>query len=298
MGVGGRVFILTELQKCLMKPVIAITSPGAMGAAVGGRLAGHGIKVLTKIAGRSAASRQRAADHELTGATDAEFVQADFLLSIVPPKEALSVAEELAPALRQADRKPVYVDCNAVSPETALRIGEVMAGAGVPYVDGGIIGGPPREGYTPRLYVSGAEASRVEVLNQYGLDVRTVEGGLGAASALKLSYAGINKGVIGLGAAMVLAAKRAGVEDALMRELSESQRALLAQLLRGVPDMFAKAERWVPEMEEIANYAGPGGGADIFRGMARLYERLAKDLNDTQGEIGALDDFFSRPPRK
>lgn len=281
-----------------MKPVIAITSPGAMGAAVGGRLAGHGIKVVTKIIGRSAASRQRAAVYGLTGATDAELAQADFLLSIVPPKEAFSIAEGLAPALRQADGKPVYVDCNAISPETALRIGEIVADTGASYVDGGIIGGPPRVGYTPRLYVSGTDARRVEALNQYGLDVRTVEGGIGAASALKLSYAGINKGVIGLSAAMVLAAKRAGVEDALMSELSDSQRALLAQLSRGVPDMFSKAERWAPEMEEIANYAGSGGEAEIFNGMARLYERLAKDLAASQDEIGALGEFFRRPSQK
>ena len=281
-----------------MAPVVSIIAPGNMGAAVGGRLTAHGVKVLTSISGRSAASRARAAAHGLTAAADAEIAQADFLLSIVPPKEAVALAERLAPALAAADPKPVYVDCNAVSPETALRIGEVVAGAGAPYVDGGIIGGPPRDGYTPRLYVSGTDARRAEVLNQHGLDVRTVAGGIGAASALKLSYAGINKGMIGLGAAMVLAAKRAGVEDALMSELSDSQRALLAQLARGVPDMFAKAERWAPEMEEIANYAGPGGEAEIFRGLARLYVRLAKDLNDTQGEIGALDAFFARPPRK
>jgi L-threonate 2-dehydrogenase len=275
-----------------MNPVIAITSPGNMGAAMGGRLVEHGIKVLTKIAGRSAASRERANIHRLTDATDTQFAEVDFLLSIAPPKEAVTIAEALAPALSRSISKPVYVDCNAVSPETARRIGEVLAGTGVSYVDGGIIGGPPREGYTPRLYVSGPDAERMLALNAFGLDVRAVEGGIGAASALKLSYAGINKGVIGLGAAMVLAARRAGVEDAFMRELSESQRALLAQLSRGVPDMFSKAERWAPEMREIADYAGPGGEAEIYAGLASFYERLAADLNGLQGEIRALDAFF------
>ena len=138
-----------------MNPVIAITSPGNMGAAVGGRLTAQGVKVLTKIAGRSAASRRRAADMGLVDAFDSDFVQADFLLSIVPPKVALATAEALAPALRLAGRKPIYVDCNAISPAKAAQIGDVLAATGTPYVDGGIIGGPPREGYTPRLYVSG-----------------------------------------------------------------------------------------------------------------------------------------------
>jgi putative dehydrogenase len=280
-----------------MNPVIAITSPGNMGAAIGGRLTAHGVKVLTKITGRSAASRRRATANGLIDAGDSAFAQADFLLSIVPPKAALATAEAMAPVLGKASRKPIYVDCNAISPATAARIGEILAASGTPYVDGGIIGGPPREGYTPRLYVSGPEAKSVDALNRYGLDVRAVEGGIGAASALKLSYAGINKGVIGLGAAMVLAAKRAGVEDALMRELSDSQRALLAQLSRSVPDMFSKAERWAPEMEEIAAYASLDGEAEVYRGFARLYERLAKDLAGPREEIDALETFFN-PPRK
>jgi 3-hydroxyisobutyrate dehydrogenase-like beta-hydroxyacid dehydrogenase len=275
-----------------MNPVIAITSPGNMGAAVGGRLTAQGVKVLSPFSQRSAASRARATSHGLTDATDSELAQADFLLSIVPPKEAVAVAERLAPALAAAKRKVVYVDCNAVSPKTAARIGEVLAATGADYVDGGIIGGPPREGYTPRLYVSGTGAERVLELNKFGLDVRLVKGGIGAASALKLSYAGINKGAIGLGAAMILAARRAGVEGDLMRELSESQRGLLAQFSRGIPDMFSKAERWAPEMIEIADYGGDGGEADIYRGLAAFYERLAANFEGSQDEIGALKDFF------
>jgi L-threonate 2-dehydrogenase len=275
-----------------MKPVIAITSPGNMGAAIGGRLTAHGLKLLTKLEGRSAASRARAAKHGLEAATDEDFAKADLILSILPPKDAVGIAEALAPALRHASRKPVYVDCNAVSPETAKRIGAILAGTGVNYVDGGIVGGPPREGHTPRLYVSGDKAREVEVLNQYGLDVRTVSGGIGAASALKLSYAGINKGLVGLGAAMVLAARRAGVEDAFLKELTESQRAVLTQLTRGVPDMFSKAERWAPEMEEIASYLGTRGEAETFRGFAGLFERLAADFNGNKEEIDVLADFF------
>jgi L-threonate 2-dehydrogenase len=275
-----------------MNPVIAITSPGNMGAAIGGRLAAHGIKVLTKLSGRSAASRDRARAYGLSDASDAELARADFLLSIAPPKEAVAIAEALAPALRDASGRAVYVDCNAISPQTAARIGQVLADSGAQYVDGGIIGGPPREGYTPRLYVSGTDAERVLDLNRFGLDVRLVEGGIGAASALKLSYAGINKGVIGLGAAMVLAARRAGVEDALLRELADSQRGLLAQLSRGVPDMFSKAERWAPEMREIADYVERGVEADIYDGLAEFYERLAADFTGPKDEIGALEEFF------
>jgi 3-hydroxyisobutyrate dehydrogenase-like beta-hydroxyacid dehydrogenase len=277
-------------------PIVAIIAPGNMGAAVGSRLTAQGVTVLTSFASRSAASVARAKAAGMKDASDAELVQADFLLSIVPPKHALGLAERLAPALTTTNRKPIYVDCNAVSPATAERIAAVVAATGAPFVDGGIIGGPPREGYAgPKFYVSGADAHRVAELNRFGLIVRVVDGPVGAASALKLSYAGINKGMIALGATMVLAARRAGVEADLLRELSESRRSVLAQLSGGVPDMFGKAERWAPEMDQIADYADDD--AEIFSGMARLYERLAVDLEGDREEIDALKDFFAAVQR-
>jgi 3-hydroxyisobutyrate dehydrogenase-like beta-hydroxyacid dehydrogenase len=279
-----------------MAPVVAVIAPGNMGAAIGGRLAASGLKVLTSLANRSAASAERAAAARLEPAGDQEIARADYLLSIVPPRHAIALAERLAPALTAANRKPVYVDCNAISPRSTSRIAEILEPMGVPFVEGGIMGGPPREGYSgPKIFVSGRQAQRVaDDLSRYGLLVRAIAGGVGAASALKLSYAGINKGMIAIGAAMVLAARRAGVEPELMRELSDSQRALVAQLTRGVPDMFSKAERWAPEMREIADYAGVGGETDIFGGMADLYERLAADFSGSQDEIEALRDFFGR----
>src|SRR5688572_10652778 len=123
-----------------MKPVIAITSPGAMGAAVGGRLTAHGARVLANLEGRSPASRQRAEANGLIASTDQEVANADFLLSIVPPKEAVAVAERLAPVLSAASRKPLFIDCNAVSPNSVLQIGAGVEAAGAPFVDGGIIG--------------------------------------------------------------------------------------------------------------------------------------------------------------
>ncbi len=60
-------------------------------------------------------------------------------------------------------------------------------------------------------------------LNDYGLIVRVLEGPLTAASALKMSYAGITKGFTALGAAMMLAASRGGSAEALKAELAESR---------------------------------------------------------------------------
>ena len=99
-----------------MLPTVAIIAPGNMGAAVGMRLVERGVRVVTSLKGRSRASSERAKTAGMTPAEDAEIAQADFVLSIVPPKEALPLAERLAPSLSAANKKPLYVDCNAVSP--------------------------------------------------------------------------------------------------------------------------------------------------------------------------------------
>ena len=43
-----------------------------------------------------------------------------------------------------------------------------------------------------------------------------MDGPIGAASAIKMSFGGITKGLIAIGSAMVLAAHRAGVAEACM----------------------------------------------------------------------------------
>ncbi len=276
-----------------MKPLIAVIAPGAMGAAVAARLVDNGADVITSLAGRSPASAKRAAEARMRAVGDAEIPSADLILSIVPPGDALELAQRLSPVLRSGTNKPLYVDCNAVSPETAKRIAAVIAGTGCPFADGGIIGGPPRSGYGgPTLYVSGEPAHQVEGLAQ-GLVVRVIDGPVGAASALKMSYAAITKGLTALGSASILAATRAGAAEALHRELSESQPMLMAWLGRSVPDMFPKAYRFVGEMEEISSFMGSDGAREIYAGIAELYREVAADKDGENRDIGALTRFFA-----
>jgi putative dehydrogenase len=280
-----------------MKPKVAIIAPGNMGAAVGRRLVEHGLEVTTPLEGRSAASRKRAEEAGMVGIGLDEITNADMLLSIVPPGEALALAEALAPRLAARDGRALYVDCNAVSPRTARKIGDLLKG--VAFVDAGIIGLPPRQGEKgPSFYASGEAAARFGMLGQYGLSIKVLDGPIGAASALKMSYAGITKGLSGLGAAMLIAASREGAAEALRAELQESQPAILARFAKALPQMYAKAYRWVAEMEEIAEFLGEDeAAATMFRGLSRLYERLAADYRGAKGEISAIEAFLSPAER-
>ncbi len=275
---------------------VAIVAPGNMGAAIGGRLREHGVQVLTMLEGRSAASAARAHEAGMTAVARDRLCETQFLLSILPPAAALSFARAVAPALKGAARKPVFVDCNAVSPDTVRQIDEVIATAGTPFIDAAIIGLPPKAGSGPgpHFYSSGPDANRLLALAAYGLDVRVLEGPVGAASALKMCYAGINKGLAAIASAMILAAGRAGATTALYQEMSESLPGLLNSLRRQVPDMLPKAYRWVAEMREIAAFGGAEDEAtrEIFNGFAQLFEGIAQDVGGEQRASACLKQFF------
>jgi 3-hydroxyisobutyrate dehydrogenase-like beta-hydroxyacid dehydrogenase len=277
-------------------PTIAIIAPGNMGAAVGKCLTQRGVKVLTSLAGRSEASATRAREAGMTAVSDAQLTEADFLLSIVPPGNALALVARLATVLTAANRKPIYVDCNAVSPRTADKIAAAVAATGCRFVDAGIIGPPPKPGGNKtKFYASGPAANEFAGLNAHGLIVRVLEGPATAASALKMSYAGITKGFTALGAAMMLAATREGSADALRTELAESRPDLLGYLTPQIPSMYAKAYRWVAELEEIADFIGNDRPEnEMMQAAARFYERIAADNTGSHAEAGALDKFLKR----
>ncbi|HET7594294.1 MAG TPA: DUF1932 domain-containing protein [Stellaceae bacterium] len=276
-----------------MTDVIAIIAPGEMGSAVGRTLREHGARVITVLDGRSKTSIARAERAGFAAVDDSERMagEADFVLSIVPPGEAVGLAQQLAPVLARAAKKPVYVDCNAVAPETAVRIGGLLAATGCASVDAAIIGPPPAASSRTMFYASGDAAPKLLRLAELGLRVRVLDAPAGAASALKMSYAGITKGLTGLGAVMMLGASRCGADAALRQELAESQPQLLAWLARQVPSMYPKAYRWVAEMEEIAAFGnGDAAAQQIYRGLARLYERLA-DGRAAADELAQLSEF-------
>jgi putative dehydrogenase len=279
-----------------MTLTVGVIAPGNMGAGVGQRLTENGVAVLTSLAGRSAASVERARQAGMRAVADVQLAEADFLLSIVPPREALALAQRLTPVLTAANKKPVYVDCNAVSPQTVRRIADVVALTGAPFVGAGIIGPPPKPGSTAtKFYAAGPAAGRFAQLNDYGLIVRLLDGELSAAAALKMSYAGITKGFTALGAAMLLAAARAGAAPALKAELAESQPALIGWLTRQTPNMYAKAYRWVAELDEIAAFVGEDHAEhEMLAAAARLYERIAADFEGEKKEIGELDAFLGK----
>jgi 3-hydroxyisobutyrate dehydrogenase-like beta-hydroxyacid dehydrogenase len=238
---------------------VGLLHPGEMGAAVGAVLRGRGSRVVWASEGRSDATRARA---EAAGLDDVGSVEAvaecEVVFSICPPHAALDVA-------RSAAFGGVYVDANAVSPATVAAVGAAVG----ELVDGGIVGPPPREPGTTRLYLSGDRADAVaELFDGSALEARVVPN----ASAVKMAYAAWTKGT----AAMLLAirelARREGVEETLLAEWDDSLPELHERWERAERSAAAKGWRWVGEMEEIAaTFEADGLPGGFHRAAAEVY---------------------------
>ena len=125
--------------------------------------------------------------------------------------------------------------------------------------------------------------------------MRVLGGPMNAASAVKMSYAGITKGTQALGAAMLLAATRGGTADALFAELQGSQPQMLAWLKRNLALMPPKAYRWIAEMHEIADFVGEDPSAhELYVGAAHFYEQIARDFETDKTAVAALEAFLNK----
>lgn len=274
---------------------LAFAAPGAMGAAVAAVLTQHGARVISPLSQRSADSQQRAQAAHIIDASEAALCDADIIFSILPPEFALSWAQQMAPHLQAATRKPLYVDCNAISPETLQQVAAVIEATGTPFVDGAIIGLPPGEQNPggPRFWFSGPHASQLADLSELGLRVRIMQAENGAASALKMSYAGINKGITLLVSAMLINASRVGAAQALHEEMAESQPQILKRMKKAAPDMLPKAWRWAAEMDEIATLNQGELATDrLYQALGEVCRQLAADRKGDQQLSALLAAFF------
>lgn len=266
---------------------IAILSPGNMGAAVGRALRESGYDVVTNLDGRSERTRALAeeAGFRAVSGMDGIVEEADLVMSILVPSEAISVARETASAMERTGAKPAFTDCNAVSPDTARELGEIIEAAGGRYIDAGIIGGPPGTGSPPRFYASGPHEAVLSELDGKGILVPLLGGEVGRASAIKMCYASMTKGASALETAALVAAYRLGLSSELESELASSRAAALAQMqsLIGLP---GKAFRWIGEMEEIAaTFESVGVTGHFHHGAAEIFRMVADSpLGDERPE--------------
>ena len=257
---------------------IGVMSPGSMGQAIAQQLQRNGFDVWTALDGRSARSRELAAEAGIrdVGSLEQLAQQCDVILSIMNPGAALEFAQALAVAIRRAGAQPLVVDCNAIAPTTMQAVYATLSAAGARCLDAGVFSPPPRNGVQARLYTSGPGADVLNCLATPDLIVRAISARIGDASALKMCDAVISKGVTALVLQMLIAAERLGVAGELEAQFTAPRKRVHDVVIDALPIMPSKSYRWVPEVLEIAKTLQAAGMTPkMIEGAAEVYEFVA-----------------------
>jgi len=233
---------------------VGILSTGEMGHRVALVLRNQGLKVVTCLAGRSARTVELAANAGVSdlGTMAAVVAQADMIISIVVPSAAKPLAETVASAIAAAKKPVLYADANAISPMTAKTIERIITGAGGRFADVCIIGTSSKVGQGTTFYASGDWATKFAELSNFGLQVEILGDRPGQASAFKIVYAGLTKGVSSLMMELLLLAHSLGILEQIISQYRSKFPDLMRFAENNLPGLAFRAARRSDEMEELS----------------------------------------------
>ena len=270
---------------------VLLLHPGEMGISVGAALKTTRHETFWVTHNRGEMTRARAEEHNLTAVPTLEeaLAKAEVVISVCPPDAAKAVAE----SVRHTGYSGRYVDANAVSPATALEIGAII---GEGFVDGGIIGPPAWQAGVMRFYLSGADAAEIAALFEgTPVDARVCAGEIGAASALKMSYAAYAKGSSALILGVRALAEFYGVSNTLVEEWNISIPGMSDRSAGVAQQTSRKAWRFAGEMAEIADTFDNAGLPDGFHRAAHdLYARLSSFKDQTADLEAVITQLLGR----
>ena len=268
--------------------IIGLIGLGEMGSEIGRYLVMNDLEVISVYEGRSEISKKRASKYKIRDAGSIEqFCKiSDLVISIIPPDKAVETAN-LYTSYKNKDGQ-IYCDLNAISTITAKKIKLLLDDKKIDYVDGAIMGGPPTENYSPRIYLSGKLSEKFNFLNGKGIELMVLKGSDFKASATKMVYASITKGSKALVAGALIAAKKNNVYDELIEELKYSEEYFSLVAKNQIPSIKHKAYRWVGEMNEISLTYKESGLTGGFHSEAENVYELIKNLPEGKLEIDEI----------
>ncbi len=285
---------------------IGILSIGEMGYHWAKILTSRGIEVQTYAKDRSETTRKRAENVgvKCVPSTATLIRDADLIVSIVVPSAAKRVATKVAKAAAKSGRRNLlYLDANAISPMTADQIGKILQPSGINFVDGCIIGSATKMDKGAVVYVSGPQAARIQELESYGFSVRVLGSTVAQASAFKVVYAGLTKGLQGLFVELLMGARRFGLLDEILKRYEESFPGLLDKVTSSIVGLRIHAARRAEEMDELKRTFGHHGMKafmapavqKVLQSIAELDVGKASDTGAREGDLlETLELFFKK----
>jgi 3-hydroxyisobutyrate dehydrogenase-like beta-hydroxyacid dehydrogenase len=282
---------------------IGIMSIGEMGFHWAKLLKSHGADVLTYDKDRGEVSRKRGENAAAKSMASMEELveEAELIVSIVVPSAATRVAAKVAQAAAKTGRKDLlFLDANAISPMTADEIAKTLAAARVNFIDGCIIGSASRMGKGTIVYVSGADAARMQALESFKIPIKVLGPNTNQASAFKVVYAGLTKGLQGLFCELLMGARRFGLLEEVRAQYEESFPGLLDKVSSSIIGLRIHAGRRAEEMDELKRTFNHNGlesfmapaAQKVLEAIAALDTGRASDDGARQGDLSETLELF------
>ncbi len=143
----------------------------------------------------------------------------DLIISAVTADQTLAAAEACAPYQAHA----FFLDLNSASPGTKCRAAECLAAADGCYVEGAVMTSVPPHRIGVPLLLGGPHAQALAApLARLGFKPRVAAARLGIASATKMCRSVVIKGLESMLVESLTAARRFGVEEAVLASLAET----------------------------------------------------------------------------
>jgi CelD/BcsL family acetyltransferase involved in cellulose biosynthesis/3-hydroxyisobutyrate dehydrogenase-like beta-hydroxyacid dehydrogenase len=224
-----------------------------------------------------------------TATLEAAVAGADVVVATVPSSEAHKVAADCAPHL---GRRAVYVDPSPLLPAVKQESARIIDERGGAYVDAAVLGTVAADGYRVPILACGPGAGAwQDAAAELGLNVSVIEGAPGRASLVKLLRSIYMKGRDALILEMLVAARRHGVEDAVVESVNGSGEGVPFPALakRVMSALAVHAERRAGELDSSAALLEE---VDVEPIVTRAGAERLRWL----AELGLRDHFGGRRP--
>ena len=208
---------------------------------------------------------------------------AGLVFSVVTADQALEAARTCAPHL---ERNALWLDCNSCAPQTKQQAALLIEAAGGRYVDVAVMAPVyPKRHEVPLLLAGPHAAEAASVIVRLGMRPAVSGDRIGDASSIKMLRSVMIKGLEALTTECLLAARRAGVEDAVLASLQASDPGFdwRARGSYNLERMMVHGARRAAEVEEVcATLRGLGLPDWMSRGTVE-WQRLVSSLGIAPG---------------
>lgn len=275
--------------------IVGLLFPGDMGLAIAEVLLKNNFRVITASEGRSQKTADRIKKSEIEDLVSLQKVvdASDIILSVNSPDKSVEIAEQISICLSDHHAKKIFVDLNSNTTESATRIDHICAAKNAVHINGAVLGASKDMEKDSVIVLSGKE--RKYILDLFDGIFNTKDAGenIESASAYKLLFSLVNKGINAVFFEAMTAAAHYGIVDELMTSLLSYLPGTFKDLEKTTPTYIPHIERRMHEMQGLSNMQKSQGlPSSISSATAETFELVNRSEIFKNAESATVKETF------